>query len=269
MRTHMTALVAAVAVSLAASASSASPADAQTRVREEFNWSGTVQAGRSVEVHSINGGIRAERSAGSQVELVAVKSARRSDPSEVAIEVIEHAGGVTICAVYPTPAGRDPNECGPGVYEMNTRDNDVSVEFTLRIPDGVHLNARSTNGGIEAEGLTGDVDARTTNGGISITTAGFATARTTNGPIDVTLGDLRGTEDLEFRTTNGAISVTVPGNLNADLTASTTNGRISSDLPIMVQGSFGPRRLEGVIGSGGRRIVLQTTNGNVTLRSSR
>ena len=56
MKIRFPALVAAVAMSFAAPAS---PAGAQERVREEFEWSGAVQAGRSVEVHSINGGIRA------------------------------------------------------------------------------------------------------------------------------------------------------------------------------------------------------------------
>jgi hypothetical protein len=44
---------------------------------------------------------------------VATKHGRRSDPAEVEIEVVEHAGGVTICAVYPSPGSR-PNECRQG-----------------------------------------------------------------------------------------------------------------------------------------------------------
>jgi hypothetical protein len=255
--------MAAVALS-----ASAGPARVAAQDREEFFWSGRVAPGRAVEVRSINGAIRAERANGTEVEITAVKTARRSDPSEVTVEIVEHADGLLVCAVYPTPTGSRPNECSTDNYSMSTRNNDVQVEFTLRIPDGVRLDARTTNGGVEASGLTADVDVRTTNGGIRISTLGVARARTTNGAIDVTLGDLSGTDPLEFRTTNGGITLTVPGGLDANLSARTTNGSISSDLPITVQGSFGPRRLEGVIGSGGRSIVLETTNGNVRLRTS-
>jgi hypothetical protein len=241
-------------------------AQERERITEEFRWNGTVAAGRTVEIRGLNGGISATRGTGGQVEVLAVKSGRRSNPAEVQIQVIPSPAGVTICALYPTPANaRQENECGPGISRMSTNNNDVSVEYEVRIPDGVHLSANTTNGGVEVNGLTGDVDVRTTNGGITISTAGMATARTTNGGIDVTIGTLRGTEDLDFRTTNGTITLRVPAGLDANVQAQTTNGSISSDFPITVQGSFGPRRLEGVIGSGGRNVVLQTTNGDVQL----
>jgi hypothetical protein len=253
----------------AASLALAPQLGAQQRVTEEFRWSGTVAPGSSIEIRGLNGGITATRGSGPDVEVVAVKSARRSDPSEVEIQVIPHAGGVTLCTLYPTPAGRNqPNECGPNFSRMSTNNNDVSVEYTVRVPDGVLLFARTTNGGIEVEGVSGDVDASTTNGPIRITTGGMARARTTNGAIDISIGTLRGTDDLDFRTTNGSITLRVPSNLNANVRAATTNGGISSDFPITVQGSFGPRRLEGVIGSGGRNIALQTTNGDVQLLRS-
>jgi hypothetical protein len=251
---------------LAAAVIAAPSLAAQQRVTEEFTWSGRLAPGQAVEIRGLNGGINAVRGTGPDVEVVAVKSARRSDPSEVTIQVIPHADGVTLCTLYPTPANREqPNECGPNFSRMSTSNNDVSVEYTVRVPDGVRLLARTTNGGVDVQGLTGDVDVSTTNGGITITTAGMAKARTTNGSIDISIGTLRGTEDLEFRTTNGGITLRVPSSLNANVRAATTNGGITSDFPITVQGSFGPRRLEGVIGSGGRNVVLQTTNGDVQL----
>ena len=100
--------------------------------------------------------------AGDRVEVTAVKKARRSDPASVQIKVVEHAGGVTICAVYPTREGRAPNECRPGeAGRMSAQDNDVNVIFTVSVPAGVGFVARTVNGGVEADGLTGDVDAHT------------------------------------------------------------------------------------------------------------
>ena len=63
--------------------------------------------------------------------------------------MVPHAGGVTICAVYPSD-GSSANECKPGGGHMNTRNNDVKVEFIVKIPVGVKLAAHSVNGDVEA-----------------------------------------------------------------------------------------------------------------------
>jgi len=43
------------------------------------------------------------------VQVVARKSAWRSDPNSVKVEAVPHEGGITICSVYPSDHGR-PNE---------------------------------------------------------------------------------------------------------------------------------------------------------------
>jgi DUF4097 and DUF4098 domain-containing protein YvlB len=48
--------------------------------------------------------------------------------------------------------------------------------------------------------------------------------------------------------------------------ASTVNGGISTDFPLTVQGRFGPKRLNGRIGDGGRTLSLTTVNGEIELR---
>ncbi len=106
--------------------------------QEEFRWQGRVQAGQTLEIKGINGKVRAECSNGNQVEVVAEKRANRSDTKEVEIRVLEHAGGVTICAVYPSDDPSRPNECVAGQGgRMNVRDNDVQVNFTVKVPAGV------------------------------------------------------------------------------------------------------------------------------------
>ena len=70
--------------------------------QEEFHWTGKVAAGQAIEIKGVNGGIAATGAAGGEVEVTAVKKGRKSDPAEVKVEVVEHAGGVTICAVYPS-----------------------------------------------------------------------------------------------------------------------------------------------------------------------
>ena len=238
------------------------------RTGEDFEWSGRVAPGKSIEIKGVNGGIFAEASTGTEVEVVARKSGRKSDPDEVTVEVLEHADGVTICAVYPTPRGDRPNECGPGEKgRMNTRNNDVQVEYTVRVPAGVRFIGRTVNGSIEARGLKADVEAYTVNGSIGLTTRGVARATTVNGSIDAEMGT-SASDALEFETVNGGITLTVPAGSGAELHASTVNGDISTDFPLTVRGKFSRRSITGTIGRGGPPLSMTTVNGDIRLRSA-
>ena len=235
---------------------------------EDFEWSGRVASGKSIEIKGVNGSITAEATTGSEVQVLARKTARKSDPDEVTIEVIEHADGVTLCAVYPTPRGSRPNECGPGEEgRMNTKNNDVSVAFTVKVPAGVRFIGRTVNGEIRATGLKADAEAYTVNGSIDVSTRGMVRAATVNGSIEAQMGT-GVNEALEFETVNGGITLTVPAGSGAELRASTVNGDISTDLPLTVRGKFSKRRISGTIGRGGPQLNMSTVNGDIRLRSS-
>jgi DUF4097 and DUF4098 domain-containing protein YvlB len=235
--------------------------------QEEFRWTGKVAAGQAIEIKGVNGGITATGSAGGDVEVTAVKKGRKSDPTEVKVEVVEHAGGVTICAVYPSDAAA--NECVPGKGgRMNVRDNDVNVEFRVKVPAGVRFVGRTVNGGIEASGLKADAEAETVNGGIELDSTGTARAQTVNGGITARIGRADWDGTLKLETVNGGIDVTMPEGLSADLRASTVNGDISTDFPLTVKGKIARRKLEGTIGSGGRLLEMKTVNGGIELKKT-
>jgi hypothetical protein len=236
---------------------------------DEFRWHGRLSAGATLEVKGVNGAIEATSGAGSEAEIVAVKKSRRSDPAEVRIEVVEHAGGVTVCAVYPTPAGREPNECRPGSGgRMNTRDNDVTVDFTVQVPAGVRFVGRTVNGGVEAVSLGAEAEAYTVNGSVRIESKGHARAETVNGSIRASLGRADWTGSLKLRTVNGGITLELPSDTDAEVHAKTVNGEIESDFDLTVRGRFSRRRLTGTLGRGGRQLDLETVNGGIRLRRS-
>lgn len=235
--------------------------------QNEFHWKGPVAAGKTIAIKGINGDVRAVAGSG-EVEVTAVKHARRSDPDDVNIEVVQDDEGVTICAVYPSD-GRRENRCESGEGgHMNVRDNDVVVDFTVRVPAGVHFVGKTVNGGIEAANLSSDVDANTVNGSIRISTSGFAEAQTVNGEIVASIGRANWSDGLEFHTVNGGITLDLPANLSTEVRASTVNGDIMTDFPLTVTGKFGPRRVNGTIGGGGRRLALETVNGSIRLRKT-
>ena len=233
----------------------------------EFHWKGRIAAGKAIEIKGVNGDVRAVAGSG-ETEVTAAKHAHRSDPDEVKIEVVEHEDGVTICAVYPSDGRRD-NTCEAGDHgHMNTHDNDVRVNFTVRVPAGVRFAGHTVNGEVEAANLSGDVEAHSVNGSIRVSTSGSAEASTVNGSITASMGRAQWTDALEFHTVNGGITLNLPPNVSTEVRASTVNGDIETDFPLMVTGRLGPRRVTGTIGSGGRRLALETVNGSIRLRKS-
>ena len=257
MRTIMT----AAALCLAAFA---------TATAQDFNWHGRIAAGKRLEVKGVSGDVRAVLASGAEAVVNARKHARRSDPDDVEIKVVQSDEGVTICAVYPTPPrAREENSCEPGDrWHSSTDNNDVVVDFEVQVPAGVEFNGQTVNGEMSAEGLKGDVKASTVNGSVRVSTTGLAEASTVNGSVYAEMGRANWNDELEFSTVNGGITLILPGKLDTELRASTVNGEIDSDYPLMITGKFGPRRLHGTIGAGGRTLNLSTVNGEIRLKKS-
>jgi hypothetical protein len=234
--------------------------------QQDFRWHGTVPQGRSIEIKGINGDVRAEPSGSNEVEVVAEKTAKRDNPADVHIDVVPHAGGVTICAVYPSRDAAKPNECVPGSGgRMNVQNNDVTVRFTVRVPAGVSFVGRTVNGEVEATRLNGDIDLTTVNGSVTFSTTGTGRAATVNGSIHGDMGRADWTDTMAMETVNGSIVLRFPESLSTEVRASTVNGEITSDFPVSVSRAS-RRKLEGTIGGGGRTLTLESVNGSITLK---
>jgi hypothetical protein len=240
---------------------------------DEFHWSGLIGPGKAIEIKGVNGDVKAEPALGNDVEVIANKRSRGSDPNAVGIQVVEHAGGVTICAIYPSDNPGQPNTCEPGEERgrrnssatISLQHHDVRVDFLVRVPAGVAFAGRTINGEISASSLRGNVVSRTVNGSISISTSGYAEGKTVNGEIAANLGNTNWSGPLEFTTINGGINLKLPATVNTEVNAETLNGEISSDFPLTLPGIFSRKRLSGTIGSGGRKLTLKTLNGSIHL----
>jgi hypothetical protein len=242
---------------------SGAPASAQT----DFQWRGAIPTGQAIEIKGVNGDVHASQANGTDVEVTATRSARRSNPAGVRFEVVPTGNGsITICAVYPDVPGKDPNTCQPGAKgHSETRDNDTVVHFVVKIPYGVGFVGRTVNGDVDGSGLQGTVDATTVNGSINVSTTGVATASTVNGGITATMGRADWAGNPTFKTVNGGITLTMPDALSAEVNASTVNGSITSDFPITMTGTFDRRHLSGIVGGGGHKMTLSTVNGSIKL----
>ncbi|ELZ28216.1 hypothetical protein C475_05405 [Halosimplex carlsbadense 2-9-1] len=160
----------------------------------------------------------------------------------------------------------------------------VTVDLDLSVPDGLAVvEASSSNGDIEAEGVAGDGTYSSTNGDVAVTGVdGFVTVESTNGDIDAsdvggldradtTLGDvavdvpaIRG--DVTVESTNGDVTAAVAAGLSATVTLETTNGDASVEGVSMTVESSEESEIRGTMGEGEHALTVDSTNGDVTLQ---
>ncbi len=260
------------AAAMLLTATLAAPAMAQDRDRDRqrddaFTWSGTIPSGRRIMIKNINGAIRVARSTNGRVEVSAEKRWRRGNPEDVRIEQKKIGDDVLVCALFSEGSRCDESGIHTDRRTKWNERNDVSVEFTVRVPDGVRVDLSTVNGGVEVTGVSNEVDAHTVNGSITARSAGGPVrAKTVNGSIEVSMGSLGSADDLDYETVNGAITIDMPTNFGAQLELSTVNGRVSTEFPITISGTLSPRRLRGTVGNGSTRLRASTVNGSVTLR---
>jgi len=226
-----------------------------------------VPAGKWLRVRNVSGEVRVRASTSDRVEIVATKSWRRGDPTLVRIESRKSPdGSLLVCAFWTENA-----TCSENGYRSNSegrnRDNDVAVDFEVRLPKGVNIGAWSVNGEVSVDGATGEVEAGSVNGTVDATsTGGPVQASSVNGSVHARMGRLTGNDDLDFSTVNGSVIAEFGEDIDANIELSTVNGRFQTDWPVTITGRVDPRHLRATLGKGGRRVRLSTVNGNVELR---
>lgn len=256
---------------MAALGAASSFAQAQGRTeREAFTWAGKVPEGRWINVHNMNGTVEVERGTTDKVEVVATRHTRRGDPTFVRFEVRKYGPNdqdVLICALWGENQDCDEDGYRHSRGDRHNRNNEVWVEFRVRVPRGVKVGAHSVNGEVRVSDVSAEVDAESVNGSVFVTTVGGpVNARTVNGGVRASMGKFDLRSDLQFSSVNGTVVAEFASDLDADVDLSTVNGRFLTDFPVTISGRIDPRRLRATIGKGGPRIRLATVNGNVELR---
>lgn len=261
-------VAAAIAV---AAAFAAAPLHAQSRTeREAFTWAGKIPDGRWINVRNLNGTVEVERGTSDKVEVTATRHTRRGDPDYVRFEVKKYGPNdqdVLICALWGDNSDCDEDSYRSRNHDRRDRQNEVSVEFRVRVPKGVKVGAHSVNGEVRVEDVAAEVDAESVNGSVIVSTLGGpVNARTVNGSVRASMGKFDHNSDLRFSSVNGSVIAEFANEINAEVDLSTVNGRFLTDFPVTISGRIDPRRLRATLGKGGPRIRLSTVNGNVELR---
>jgi DUF4097 and DUF4098 domain-containing protein YvlB len=199
---------------------------------------------------SLKGWDRGDVLVRSQIRTTAATDAEARD---LARQVIVHSAGAQIRADGPT----------------SERDRYWSVSYEVFVPTHSSASLQTVNGGINVNGVSGNLDFKAVNGGVTLRgVSGSVQGRTTNGGVHIELaGDRWVGNGMDVTTTNGGVTIRVPQNFSAQLEAETQNGGIHSDLPLEPPPTGrAERRVSAAIGSGGATLKVRTTNGGVTIK---
>jgi len=184
------------------------------------------------------------------------------DQPKAEVIVIKRGGSDRSAQVFFTNTGGNLS-----IRTAQSRGNQ-DVRFEVKLPrELARVELSSVNGIIKLSDVKAEILVDGTNGAIELANVvGVSKIRTVNGSIKTTLLEASD-RSMEFESTNGSIDLTVPPGFEADLEASTIHGSINVDETFGVQVEKGivGQKAKGEIGSGGERLKLVTTNGNIKL----
>jgi hypothetical protein len=234
--------------------------------KAEDTWSRTYKLadkGR-FELINVNGRITAEPAEGGEVIVEARRTTKaRSDEGArdllAKLEIREEVGDATVRV-----ESRPPRLSGFSSHQ---------IEWTIKVPKGVIVDVRTTNGGVRLNNLSNEIHAKTTNGGVKGVNivASVIEASAVNGGVEMALGaPLDSAALLELETVNGGVELSLPSESKATIAARCVNGGVQvENLDIdreEEQSDFDKRRrLNGTMNGGGAKVNLNTTNGGVRI----
>jgi hypothetical protein len=129
-----------------------------------------------------------------------------------------------------------------------------------------NLTVQDSNGSVTAASILGDAGVDTSFSGVTLTgVGGKIRVNNQNGAIDVTAAQSSVCKDVNLKTSFSAIIVRVPASAGYKISARTSFGHISSDLPVTSSGVIGQDSLNGTIGNGACTLELTDSNGNIDI----
>jgi hypothetical protein len=179
------------------------------------------------------------------------------------------------------------------------------LHIEVRMPKDADLQVRTGDGSIKANGLSGTIDLHSGDGALTVgslkgsvrlhTGDGSIDGSDLDGKCDASSGDgrirLSGRFDvLSAKSGDGSISVdalhgskldsswnivsgdgrlevALPPDLPANIEASSGDGRITTDIPITMEGVLSKSRVHGKMNGGGSTLTIHTGDGSIHLKA--
>jgi hypothetical protein len=221
------------------------------------------------ELINVNGRITVQPADGTELVVEGRRSAKaRSDEAAkellAKLEIREEVGDSTVRV-----ESRPPRLSGFSGHE---------IEWVVKVPKGVVLDLRTTNGGVRLNDIGNEVHAKTTNGGVKgeNITPSVIEARAVNGGIEIQLSaPVEAGDSIEMETVNGGVELGLSPDSKATIEARCVNGGVHVDGLDIKRPDDGNRsdferrrRLTGEMNGGGGKVSMSTTNGGVRLNAT-
>jgi hypothetical protein len=152
-----------------------------------------------------------------------------------------------------------------GDVDIDTGDGSITLEgakgeIRLRTGDG-HIDARNVDGKLDATSGDGHIKIDGRFDALNI--------KTGDGSIDArVLPGSKLVSGWNIHTGDGSVDLVLPGELQANIDASTNDGRISLGIPVTVEGTFSTSQLHGKMNGGGQPLTIHTGDGSIRLSRS-
>lgn len=157
------------------------------------------------------------------------------------------------------------------------------VQVDLIVPRKLNVAIRTGDGGIMADGLSGDIrlntghgriDAQRMSGQLEAVSSDGAlrvagrferlSLKTNDGPVVLKIAeDSKMTGPWSIQTGGGSIRIGAGEKFSADLDAQTGDGSVTVDLPVAISKQRGESSLRGKLNGGGEKLVVRSRDGSI------
>lgn len=216
---------------------------------------------QKLNVFELNGSITVEAVPTDQISLVATA---RGDLERIAGK--ENDGlFVTSLEDGTLNIGRQKRKKGMDIQFFWGNDDDMKIDYVLKVPAAIELATATVNGRITTRGAEGETTARTVNGTIDVETSGAheLQATTVNGKVRAKF--THAFNGATFKTVNGGVEAILPASASFDVDLSQVNGGFDTAFPLSIHSSPGSRRVSGEVNGGTHRLKIVTVNGDIDL----
>jgi len=217
---------------------------------------------KQINLHEVNGSVEIEGTTSNQVSLVAEVRSRgvAADPKKENNGFFEtHVDGDTL----------DIGRRGERGFHFHLFDrDDVSVDYTLKVPKSCGLELRTVNGRVETRGIEGETRVVTVNGTIDLENSGSqeVSAHTVNGRVRARF--LTAFQGASLKTVNGSVDAMLPANASFACDLAQVNGDFEASFPLTIHSHPGSRRVSGEVNGGKYDLHIVTVNGDIKLETN-
>ena len=199
---------------------------------------------------------------------VTIQGSNRADAQ---IEIVRHAPTAEGFARIPVEIVEDEAEVRVrGLQSDGATDPAYRTDVTLRVPElALVRSVRIVEGHLELSSLSGAVTADIRRGSIEAAALqGTMRLETGIGNVIVSRARLSPNGLLRLRAFNGDVRLTFAEKpADARIMALALNGTISSDIPLAMKDTWGPRWGEATLGKGERVVSIDVITGRIEIRT--